>query len=1085
MKVLAIRLKNLNSLSGEWQIDLTHPAYLTETIFAITGPTGSGKSTILDAICLALYGRTPRLPRVNQNSNEIMARLAGDCFAEVTFSTAGGSYRAHWSQRKARQRPDGKLQPPRHEVSVVASGAVLAAKLGSVAETVKQLTGLDYDRFTRSMLLAQGEFAAFLQADADERAPLLEEITGTAIYSQISITVHEQLRAGQQKLELLQATLAGFTLLSDAEVAELNAALERGTAEAVLLTAELERLGHAINWHKRVLQLETECRTTAAELAALQLKNSDFAPQRKQLQRALQAARLDVACAALTALRRQQQTTASALKRLADSLPPLEEQQQQQVQRHQAASAQVAALRQAEREAAPLRQQVRLLDQEINSSAIRLQESRAALQQLHAKTAHKEQELARLRHEQQAATEAQQQSQRYLQQQAPDEWLVGGLAAIETTIHRLQGEQQRLTTHKRQLQRADQQLQAAAATQKAASAAVAAAREALATLEQQQQAAGQQLLQLLGGKLLREHQAHKDALQRELNLLATIATLDQERQRLTDGKPCPLCGATEHPYASGNQPQPDATERAFANVTQLINTATQQEEALRTLERAEQAGREQLSHALQQEVSANAAYERQADARRQLESASAELKEEIAALKRAMLHDLTPLAVTEAELDTPAPLLAGLQQRRAAWLAATTAAGVQSLRLVALTTAQERVTGELNVLQEEQQKQQHLVETQKSDLTKLKLQRSELYGSADPAAEETRLLAEREAAEQHELQQRQQLEATGQQLTAARSKLATLQQQQATREQELQQQEHDLVAQLPALGFATEAELQAARLAPPLLEQLQATASAIERELIELQARQQDRTSRLAAARDEQLAAEPLTELESRFAALAVQERELHEQLATRRHRLQEQAAAAERYATQQAAIAQQRVELQRWEALHQLIGSADGKKYRNFVQGLTFELMVQHANRQLQQMSDRYLLSHDPQKPLELQVIDGYQAGVVRSTKNLSGGESFIVSLALALGLARMASRRVQVDSLFLDEGFGTLDAEALDVALETLATLQQDGKLIGVISHVPALQERLATHIRVIPQSGGHSRLSGPGVTAVSLNL
>ncbi len=110
--------------------------------------------------------------------------------------------------------------------------------------------------------------------------------------------------------------------------------------------------------------------------------------------------------------------------------------------------------------------------------------------------------------------------------------------------------------------------------------------------------------------------------------------------------------------------------------------------------------------------------------------------------------------------------------------------------------------------------------------------------------------------------------------------------------------------------------------------------------------------------------------------------------------------------------------------------------------------MMIGQANRQLQKMSDRYLLVRDREQPLELNVVDGYQAGEIRSTKNLSGGESFIVSLALALGLSSMASRNVRVDSLFLDEGFGTLDEEALDTALETLAGLQQDGKLIGVIS-------------------------------------
>src|SRR5690554_379284 len=142
---------------------------------------------------------------------------------------------------------------------------------------------------------------------------------------------------------------------------------------------------------------------------------------------------------------------------------------------------------------------------------------------------------------------------------------------------------------------------------------------------------------------------------------------------------------------------------------------------------------------------------------------------------------------------------------------------------------------------------------------------------------------------------------------------------------------------------------------------------------------------------------------------------------------------------------------------------------------------MVRHANHTLQQMSDRYLLVRDQTEPLELNVMDNYQAGEIRSTKNLSGGESFIVSLALALGLSKMASKKVRVDSLFLDEGFGSLDEDALEIALESLSGLQQDGKLIGIISHVSALKDRIGTQISIVPLSGGKSAVEGPGCSRV----
>ena len=192
----------------------------------------------------------------------------------------------------------------------------------------------------------------------------------------------------------------------------------------------------------------------------------------------------------------------------------------------------------------------------------------------------------------------------------------------------------------------------------------------------------------------------------------------------------------------------------------------------------------------------------------------------------------------------------------------------------------------------------------------------------------------------------------------------------------------------------------------------------------------------------------------------------------------QQQQQTLSKLAEQQEFILAQQQECSRWRALHELIGSSDGKKYRLFAQSLTFNQLVQQANRQLQNMSDRYLLKQTDDAPLQLDVIDQYQGGTVRSAKNLSGGESFIVSLALALGLARMSSKTTRIDSLFLDEGFGTLDEDALDVALNALASLQQEGKLIGVISHVAALKERISTQIKVEPKHNGHSILHGSGI-------
>ena len=164
-----------------------------------------------------------------------------------------------------------------------------------------------------------------------------------------------------------------------------------------------------------------------------------------------------------------------------------------------------------------------------------------------------------------------------------------------------------------------------------------------------------------------------------------------------------------------------------------------------------------------------------------------------------------------------------------------------------------------------------------------------------------------------------------------------------------------------------------------------------------------------------------------------------------------------------------------RWAKLNELIGSADGKKYRNFAQALTFEHLIGISNKQLQKMSDRYILKrcNDATNPFELSVIDQFQNNEERTAQNLSGGEKFIVSLSLALGLANMASKNMSIDTMFIDEGFGTLDSDYLDVALNALSNLQSEGKIIGVISHLAELKERIATHIEVVPSGNGHSKI------------
>ncbi len=326
MKIEELRFKNLNSLVGEWTIDFSHPAYDAAGIFAITGPTGSGKTTLLDAICLALYGQTPRLDTVTKSSNDIMSRQTGECFAEVTFATQSGKYRVIWSQHRARKSPQGDLQTPQRELADAVSGVILESSLRKVSEKIIELTGMDFDRFTRAVVLAQGGFAAFLQASPDERAPLLEQLTGTEIYSQISIAVHERRSQEREKLAVLESSVSGISVMDADTLAAVTETHHRHRETVVSQQKELLRLQTAIRWYDNDATLVSDLSAAKAGLTAFLETWALATSERTVFERATRAARIAGDYASLLAQREQHRVALDSLAQLNQDLPTLQEQ---------------------------------------------------------------------------------------------------------------------------------------------------------------------------------------------------------------------------------------------------------------------------------------------------------------------------------------------------------------------------------------------------------------------------------------------------------------------------------------------------------------------------------------------------------------------------------------------------------------------------------------------------------------------------------------------------------------------------------------------------------------------------------------
>lgn len=646
-------------------------------------------------------------------------------------------------------------------------------------------------------------------------------------------------------------------------------------------------------------------------------------------------------------------------------------------------------------------------------------------------------------------------------------------------------------------------------------------------------------------------------LETQLNLLRKIEDFEEARGRLQDGEACPLCGAVEHPFATGTLPKPDETlfqldrARAELKTTAAIIAGLQvrqaeigrdvehlvlrRQECLsaqagfaevlrqtwtdlavgsddpkdgKTLERLlrENAGQLEvaaevvrIAEAVEKElVSLRAGLEKAREAFVQVgseaqaaghrrETASQELdrlRREGAELTELLQQRSGGLRQELAFYGIEAFALAGfdriqaeLSDRRGLWLQRQQEKAAFEQRRTALEIGIGHRTELIRQEESDLQGRREELRSLQAERDSLNHERREVFADKNPDDEEIRHAQAIAEAEEGVAAARGRMQTAAQNLAALHGRIDELEKTIAGRIEHLQTLDAAFQDRLGGQGFADEAGYLASCLPEDERQKLLRQGQELAEEEAGLVAQERDRTRQLEEERLKRLTDQDSERLNQSLGDLLAAQRDLQQESGGIRQRLVANEDLKTRLRERTEVIDRQRRECERWEVLHGLIGSADGKKYRNFAQGITFQLMVDHANRQLRRMSDRYLLIRDDLQPLELNVIDSYQAGEIRSTKNLSGGESFIVSLSLALGLSQMASRNVRVDSLFLDEGFGTLDEEALDTALQTLAGLRQEGKLIGVISHVPALQERIATRIRVRSVNGGRSVIEGPG--------
>ncbi|WP_144209172.1 SbcC/MukB-like Walker B domain-containing protein [Shewanella donghaensis] len=1224
MKILSLRFKNINSLKNEWKIDFTQSPFKENGLFAIIGPTGSGKTTILDAICLALYHRTPRLDSISKTSNELMTRGTSDCLAEVEFEVKGKGYRAFWSQRRSRGQVDGNLQDAQVELAQLDDGKILASQIKHKTELTESITGLDFARFTKSMMLSQGQFAAFLNAKANERAELLEELTGTEIYGLISEQVHQKFSQSKQHLAILEAKTNSVELLDDDSIAAKQAEKALLTEQSQQHQQTLEQSQQQLTWAK---QLDQAAQQHTASEQQLNIAQEQLQTQQAALAKLAASEPAEVLLplfegmtkldSAHSQLQQQLQQRNDELAQATEQLTQVSNQQQQQSQQlTQAKQQHTDLVKKIDHQVQPLdnhieqvtfqlTQQQQSLQQQSQLSADLLQKQQgldAQVQNIDALKAQQQQIIAQysqgkliqtrlgMWQQQYAAYAEQTRQQSKLTQQAESftQQQQTLKAQISTITAKVNSEQQQLTKLDETRQQSQYQLHSLLAgddeqaIEQQCNSLIAQQpqRSQLLQLSVRYQETQQELSQHTEQQSLAEHNmalkqveltqvrtlwSDKNQQVKDLSTLLKqeqhIADLTEHRAKLVEGQPCALCGSTTHPlvteYQSVDISQKElrhqqATEQLaniqtqgaqakleFESLQLQLNTALQsisklsgqqqeyQNDWLQFCQQlginfaiAEQASDTQASDyvaqtaQLQQTLTQRLSHIRQCKAQlqqhndhyQQALSAVEQQQHQLSLLTQqldtglsglsdieqqrvAITNSLNALVVelTEsiAQSGETMPAMAdfeswikALQQQLSLWQQACDQQLDSQQQLQLLQQQQQSVATQQQELQQQLQLQQQQLAEVDAQLKQLTEQRQQLFADkqtlTEKQASQTRLeQAEAQlAAAQTQLSQQQQkldtvnahIEAVSKQVTVASDELLA--------SQSLWQ------AELSNSPFASQAEFKLALM--PKSERLQ---------LLQLQ--QQLNEQRLKATTLIEQAKQHLAELQAQglehgfdqadLAQVKLQHQQAEAALGEVKQSLWQVSHLLDddkqkRHSQQQLfeELIQAKQAYDDIAYLHSLIGSQKGDKFRKFAQGLTLDHLVTLANRQLDRLQGRYLLERKQSVDLELQVLDTWQGDAIRDTRTLSGGESFLVSLALALALSDLVSHKTSIDSLFLDEGFGTLDSQTLDTALDALDNLNASGKMIGVISHIEAMKERIGVQIKVHKMNGlGVSKL------------
>lgn len=1137
MRILNLSFQNINSLAGEGRIDFDQGPIAESGVFAITGPNGSGKTSILDVITLALYGETFRF---SKPAEHVITKHAENGYAQVEFSIAGEKYRALWqANRGANALPNMYLSHLQDQ-----QWQVIAENPNTVRQKLADISGMDFHRFSKSMVLPQGDFAAFLNALDSERMDILEKISGADLYENYRQQFEGQLPAIQSKIGQLEQEMALIPVLPSIEIESAEADLQDFTEQAASLKQALENLQNQQLQFANLQALQQQRQQLSQQQQVIYTQIATLDAQRQQLEQAPATEQLQSELQILSNRQLELEEQQRQLNQLQTELVHLQQQLPDPNQLPRAELNQPELLQQ--------KQTIESLRQQVSELKLHLPQQTELQASIQQQLADKQYSLNQLSAQEASAAD------RLLIDEFPD---VVQLRNLRGQIADLQAQlktQQKLNKTTDQASKKNQtaiqntqsriaalELQIEQQQQQLAELAPGRSVEDLQQLQSEQRERVKDIQELLNIAELNQRLSKKawydfftpapklisndevelqqritrldEEISREENIAKVLERamandnllrkMAKERTKLVDGQPCHLCGSTEHPYAHKLPSFNDAKLALVDQRSKISDLKSQRQNLqsqLKTLQR-ENTQSEAKQRFLEQKRSdwnilanrLNILGDRLdinhiGQLKKRLQEENDDLSR-INNLIRDVIDIQRSISKAQTEISSKQQLLMALQQESRQFLPIEDEKPQEGPNLEQQLT---QLENELKTLTAQLEKQL----TALGEKLPAKGKENALFDRLNTRRQDLQINTLRQQGLTDEIEQlRQQLQNTQQtiidfhqQLTQAQDALqreetlglhlAILEKQQLIRQQQqhvdLHRMEFEAMQALVnnhivAEGFASLEDLRAllalkAQQAEILqqYQNYQQQLQTLQQQLASLDADIQHNAAGIEQAVNQE-------DLQGQIQELTQQLDISQLEIDTLSHKLDKQQQYRAKYQTIEDELLQYYRQLAQVQGeLEQLNNTPGG--LRAYVKQLLVDKLLSEANRILEKINGRYYLrAGASDHGLALEIEDTRQNNIRRQPKTLSGGESFVVSLSLALALAEIANNGQSVESLFLDEGFGNLDAESLYLAMGALEGLSIQGKTVGVISHVDGVKKRIKTQIELVKKPNGFSEL------------